>query len=97
MIEVKETDIIKFMTEKKREGYTLIGLEQTDKSVQLNSDLKFPRKSLILLGKEREGIPGELLAELDFCVEIKQVGVIRSMNIQTATAVLVHSYSIQHC
>lgn len=97
MSEVKEQDIIKFMMEKKREGYTLIGLEQTDKSVQLNADLKFPRKSLILLGKEREGIPAEYLAELDFCVEIKQVGVIRSMNIQTATAVIVHAYSIQHC
>lgn len=97
MTEVKEANIIDFMMEKKREGYTLIGLEQTDKSVELNADLKFPRKSLVLLGKEREGIPGEYLAELDFCVEIKQVGVIRSMNIQTATAVLVHSYSIQHC
>lgn len=97
MVEVKEPDIKLFLTEKKKDGYTLIGLEQTDKSVQLNSDLKFPRKSLILLGKEKEGIPGELLAELDFCVEIKQVGVIRSMNIQTATAVVVHAYSSQNC
>lgn len=97
MREVKESDIIKFMMEKKREGYTLIGLEQTNKSVQLNNELQFPKKSLILLGKEREGIPAEYLAELDFCVEIKQVGVIRSMNIQTATAVIVHAYSVQHC
>ncbi|RCK59609.1 hypothetical protein Cantr_07363 [Candida viswanathii] len=54
-------------------------------------------KSLILIGKEREGIPGDLLAELDFCVEIKQVGIVRSMNIQTATAIIVHAYSSQHC
>ncbi|ODQ80691.1 hypothetical protein BABINDRAFT_160926 [Babjeviella inositovora NRRL Y-12698] len=97
MTEVKAKDIISFMKTKKKEGYTLIGLEQTDKSVQLNSDLKFPQKSLILLGREREGIPGDCLAELDFCVEIKQVGVIRSMNIQTATAVIVHAYTSQHC
>ncbi|ODV85737.1 hypothetical protein CANARDRAFT_175509 [[Candida] arabinofermentans NRRL YB-2248] len=97
MIEVKIEDIIEFMRMKKKEGYTLIGLEQTDNSVELNSDLKFPKKSLILLGKEREGIPGDLLAELDMCVIIKQVGVVRSMNIQTATAVIVHAYSSQHC
>ncbi|CAH2353886.1 tRNA (guanosine(18)-2'-O)-methyltransferase [[Candida] railenensis] len=97
MIEVKPEDIISYFHEKKREGYTLIGLEQTDKSVELNSELKFPKKSLILLGREKEGIPGDLLAELDFCVEIKQVGVIRSMNIQTATAIIVHAYSTQHC
>lgn len=52
---------------------------------------------MILIGKEREGIPGDLLAELDFCVEIKQVGIVRSMNIQTATAIIVHAYSSQHC
>lgn len=97
MLEVKSSEIISFLQEKKREGYTLIGLEQTDKSVELNSDLKFPKKSLILLGREKEGVPGDLLAELDFCAEIKQVGVIRSMNIQTATAIIVHAYSSQHC
>lgn len=97
MCEVTIDGIIPFLRQKKQDGYTLIGLEQTDKSVQLNNELKFPKKSLVLLGKEREGIPGDLLAELDFCVEIKQVGVIRSMNIQTATAIIVHAYSSQHC
>ncbi|KAI3405575.2 hypothetical protein KGF56_001593 [Candida oxycetoniae] len=97
MIEVKLENIGEYLKAKKREGYTLIGLEQTDKSVELNSDLVFPKKSLILLGREKEGIPGKLLSELDFCVEIKQVGVIRSMNIQTATAIIVHAYSCQHC
>lgn len=97
MVEVKMDDIAEFMRMKKKEGYTLIGLEQTDKSIELNGDLKFPEKSLILIGKEREGIPGDLLAELDMCVIIKQVGIVRSMNIQTATAVIVQAYSSQHC
>lgn len=97
MVEVVPDSIVSYLREKKSEGYTLIGLEQTDKSVVLDKDMKFPKKSLILLGREKEGIPGELLAELDLCVEIKQVGVVRSMNIQTATAVIVHAYSSQNC
>lgn len=97
MAEVKVNEIAEFMRAKKREGYTLIGLEQTDQSKQLNKDFVFPKKSLILLGMEREGIPGNLLAELDYAVEIKQIGMIRSMNIQTAAAVIVHAYSMQHC
>lgn len=97
MTEVKPEQIVTYLREKKAEGYTLMGLEQTDKSVVLDSKLEFPKKTLILLGREKEGIPGELLAELDLCVEIKQVGVIRSMNIQTATAVIVHAYSSQNC
>lgn len=97
MVEVKPESIVEYLREQKANGYTLIGLEQTDKSVVLDNKLEFPKKSLILLGREKEGVPGELLAELDFCVEINQVGVIRSMNIQTATAVIVHAYSTQHC
>lgn len=97
MVEVRPENIVEYLRQQKADGYTLIGLEQTDKSVVLDSSLEFPRKSLILLGREKEGVPGELLAELDFCVEINQVGVIRSMNIQTATAVIVHAYSTQHC
>ncbi|CAN3474472.1 tRNA (guanosine(18)-2'-O)-methyltransferase [Diutina catenulata] len=97
MLEVKADELLVYLRTKKREGYTLIGLEQTDNSVQLSAKVEFPKKSLFLLGKEKEGVPGHLLAELDWCVEIKQVGVIRSMNIQTATAVLVQAYSSQHC
>ncbi|GMM53700.1 tRNA (guanosine(18)-2'-O)-methyltransferase [Maudiozyma humilis] len=96
MEEVPIDGIIEFMKSKKREGYTLIGLEQTDKSVKLDDHYRFPKKSLILLGTEAHGIPGNLLSELDLCLEIQQFGVIRSMNIQTATAVIVHSYTIQH-
>ncbi|CCD23372.1 tRNA (guanosine(18)-2'-O)-methyltransferase NDAI_0B03380 [Naumovozyma dairenensis CBS 421] len=96
MEEVPVDGIVEFMKLKKREGYSLIGLEQTDKSVKLDNDYRFPRKCLILLGTEAHGIPGPLLNELDLCLEIKQFGVIRSMNIQTATAVIVQSYTVQH-
>ncbi|GCF00518.1 hypothetical protein ZYGM_001438 [Zygosaccharomyces mellis] len=94
--EVIPQDIASFMRQKKQEGYTLIGLEQTDKSVKLDGHFRFPEKSLVLLGTEAHGIPGPLLGELDLCLEIRQFGVIRSMNIQTATAVIVHSYTVQH-
>lgn len=84
-----------YLTEMKRNGFTLVGLEQTDSSRVLSSSLKFPKKTVLLIGREREGIDGDLLALLDWCVEIEQKGVVRSMNIQTATAVLVHSYNQQ--
>ncbi|KAK9474853.1 putative trna ribose methyltransferase [Dipodascopsis tothii] len=95
--EVPEAGVAAYLRAQKRAGYTLIGLEQTDKSVQLSPALEFPERCVLLLGKEKEGIPTELLLELDFCVEIRQVGVVRSMNIQTATAVVIHAYSSQHC
>ncbi|KAL6944523.1 hypothetical protein ACO0RG_001260 [Hanseniaspora osmophila] len=96
MEQVKIDEIVEFLTQKKKEGYTLIGLEQTDKSVKLDNNYKFPKKTVIVLGIEAFGIPGYILEHLDLCLEIQQFGVIRSMNIQTATAVICYAYTIQH-
>ncbi|ODV90042.1 hypothetical protein CANCADRAFT_14145, partial [Tortispora caseinolytica NRRL Y-17796] len=96
MEEVAPESIIPFLSAKSKQGYTIIGLEQTDDSIELTKDTAFPEKSVLVLGKEREGIPARILAEVDFCIEIKQVGVVRSMNIQTATAVVAHAYSMSY-
>ncbi|KAL6948776.1 hypothetical protein ACO0QE_001249 [Hanseniaspora vineae] len=96
MEQVKIDEIVDFLTQKKKEGYTLIGLEQTDKSVKLDNNYNFPKKTVIVLGIEAFGIPGYILEHLDLCLEIQQFGVIRSMNIQTATAVICYAYTIQH-
>lgn len=97
MKEVDVASISKYLQECRADGYKIWGMEQTDDSVVLTAELKFPEKVVLILGKEKEGIPPELLRELDCAVEIKQTGVVRSMNIQTATAVVVHAYSMQHC
>lgn len=96
MKEVPISNISTFMRMKKKEGYTLIGLESAESSTELNSQFKFPQKSIILLGTESRGIPGELLADLDMCLEIEQHGISKVMNVQTAAAIVVNSYSLQH-
>ena len=44
------------------------------------------QKVILLLGKEKEGIPQEYLGILDLCVEIPQFGVIRSLNVHVTGA-----------
>ncbi|KAK9450089.1 uncharacterized protein V1518DRAFT_412960 [Limtongia smithiae] len=97
MKEVKEADMVTYIRECREKGYSIWGMEQTDKSVVLTNDLVFPEKVVLIVGREKEGISASLLKELDRAVEIKQVGVVRSMNVQTATAVIVHAYAVQHC
>lgn len=97
-IEQLEVDSVpEFLVQRKMEGYTVIGIEQTDSSKVLgSSECTFPKKTVLVLGSEREGISARLLAEMDFCVEIKQVGITRSMNVQTAAAVVLYEYTRQH-
>lgn len=94
--QVSEDELASYLARKKTEGYTLVGIEQTDTSKTLRADLQFPEKTLLMMGHERQGIPAEILGVLDACVEIEQLGYVRSMNIQTATAVVVQAYNQNH-
>uniref|UniRef100_A0A2K6MVM6 tRNA (guanosine(18)-2'-O)-methyltransferase TARBP1 n=1 Tax=Rhinopithecus bieti TaxID=61621 RepID=A0A2K6MVM6_RHIBE len=94
LVEVKPPHLIDYLQQKKTEGYTIIGVEQTAKSLDL-TQYCFPEKSLLLLGNEREGIPANLIQQLDVCVEIPQQGIIRSLNVHVSGALLIWEYTRQ--
>jgi tRNA guanosine-2'-O-methyltransferase len=57
--------------------------------------LEFPAKAVLLLGKEKEGIPVEFLQSVDICVEIPQLGIIRSLNVHVSGAISIWEYTKQ--
>uniref|UniRef100_K3WD53 tRNA/rRNA methyltransferase SpoU type domain-containing protein n=1 Tax=Globisporangium ultimum (strain ATCC 200006 / CBS 805.95 / DAOM BR144) TaxID=431595 RepID=K3WD53_GLOUD len=78
----------------KRQGFTIVAVEQTASSVCLSS-YAFPDKIVIVLGKEKEGIPVDILQLVDVCVEIPQFGLIRSLNVHVSGAILLWAYTQQ--
>lgn len=98
--ELKEAAIPDFLTSLKRSGYEVVGIEQTDRSGLLGEPDEnagkgigtLPRKCVLVLGSERNGITKEVLAALDRCVEIRTVGVTRSLNVQTAGGIAVYEW-----
>lgn len=48
-----------------------------------------------LISNEHEGIPANLIQQLDVCVEIPQQGVIRSLNVHVSGALLIWEYTRQ--
>ncbi|OQR68286.1 hypothetical protein BIW11_04588 [Tropilaelaps mercedesae] len=92
---VPPSAIEEYLREKKLKGFTLIGVEQTERSTPLN-EFTFPKKSLLLLGNEKEGLPLHLIHKVDHCVEIPQQGVIRSLNVHVSAALLVWEFRKQH-
>lgn len=74
-------------------GYTLIGVEQTDKSIPL-SDFKMKQspkseKYALVFGNEVKGISDEVLPLLDHCLEIPQFGTKHSLNISVCVGIIV--------
>ena len=75
------------------EGFWIVGLEQTSSSVPLHQ-IEIPNfvannKTVLLLGKEKEGIPVQYLQAVDTCVEIPQFGMIRSLNVHVSGAITI--------
>lgn len=83
------------VTQLSKDGYSLIGLEQTTHSESLY-DFSFPRKAALVVGAEREGIEDDVLALLDHVIEIPVYGLPASYNVATATTMAVYEYCRQY-
>lgn len=93
--EVPPRDLPAYLNEKRREGYTICGIEQTADSVSM-AGYEFPEKVVVVLGSEGQGIPAPLIPMLDVCVEIPQYGLIRSLNVHVTGAIVMYEYTKQH-
>ncbi|MCE9544858.1 MAG: RNA methyltransferase [Planctomycetia bacterium] len=78
----------------KVEGYRIVGLEQTSDSRNLH-DYRFERRSVLVLGNERQGLTEDELALLDDAVEIPVYGQPLSYNVATAAAMALYEYCRQ--
>lgn len=94
MAEVKPTDVASYLGSMRKRGFTILALEQASNSVSLAS-YKFPEKAVLLLGKEQEGVPAELLNLVDQCIEIPQWGLIRSLNVHVSASIVIWEFTQQ--
>ncbi|KAI3453453.1 hypothetical protein Pfo_010116 [Paulownia fortunei] len=94
VVEVPVGSIKIFLEKKKQEGFAILGLEQTANSIPLDK-YNFPTKTVLVLGCEKEGIPVEIIHMLDACIEIPQLGVVRSLNVHVSGAIALWEYTRQ--
>jgi tRNA guanosine-2'-O-methyltransferase len=100
-VKQKKQNLLEWLHRRSDEGYHIVGLEQTSSSASL-MDYTFPNKAtsrcrgtVLLLGKEKEGIPVEYIHVVDQCLEIPQYGVIRSLNVHVSGAIAIWEYTKQ--
>ena len=77
------------ITQLKKEGQYIIGIEQTTGSTLLQ-EFKTPKKPItIIMGNEVHGISQEIVSNCDEIIEIPQFGTKHSLNISTATGIVI--------
>ena len=73
----------------KKEGYTVIAIEQVENSILLNEYLPAPKEKLALIfGNEVNGVQQEVVNMCDKTIEIPQFGTKHSFNIAVSTGIV---------
>ena len=90
----RQRSLFNWLRKKKLEDYCLVALEQSDRSINLHK-YRFKRKTILLIGHEREGVPESDLSLADDIIEIPVYGRPFSYNVVTATTMAVYEYCRQ--
>lgn len=97
ILQLSASAVPAYLASQRDDGWCIVGIEQTDRSILLGSaECKLPEKVVLVIGSEKEGIPALILSECDLLVEIRQQGVTRSLNVQTAAGIVLFEYAKQH-
>jgi len=87
-------DVIHVIQLLKAQGYTIVLLEQLDKSIPYQEyEPKGP--VCLVIGNEIEGVSEELISYCDAALEIEMDGIKNSLNVAVAFGVI--SYHLRHC
>lgn len=83
-------DQIAWLTAQRAADSTIVGAELADEAVRLADLPPARRRTVLVLGHEREGIPSEALHLLDTAVEIPMIGHGASLNVAVAGSLVLY-------
>ena len=79
------TTLLGFISDRRKDGYVIAGLEQASGS-KILQDYQPPRKIVLILGSEVDGMPQELISAVDVILEIPMLGKKESLNVVHAAS-----------
>lgn len=88
-------DLPDWLASKAQSGYTPLALTPNPDVCPLPK-FRFPKYSLLVLGRELTGIPEGIQNYCREAIAIPQFGQVDSLNVQTAAAIAIYEYIRQH-
>lgn len=84
-----QKDTKKLITKLKKCGVQIVALEQTNESKNYNN-FSFQKPVAIIIGHEVDGVSDDILDLCDAAVEIPMQGISNSLNVATATGIILY-------
>jgi len=82
----KKCDLFKA---KQTEGYQIV-VTHLDEKARSFREIDYTKPTLIVVGNEKEGVSGEIIAMADHTVVIPMKGMVQSLNVSVATALVLY-------
>lgn len=86
---VADKDTLYFLQEKKAEGFQVVVTHLSEKSKSFR-EVDYSKPTLIVMGNEKEGVSEEIIAEATDVVIIPMLGMVQSLNVSVATALILY-------
>ena len=91
-----QSDFPSWLNFMKLHGYWVYAVENNRPDVWPLQHVSFHTKCVMLFGEEGAGLSDDIIDMSNFVVEIPGIGVMRSLNVGTASGILMYEYMRQH-
>ena len=82
-------DRVKFLQHKKSEGYQIVVTHLEERAICFR-EVDYTKPTIIVMGNEKEGVSAELIAEATHIIVIPMQGMVQSLNVSVATALVLY-------
>jgi len=78
-----------FLQQKKAQGFQIVVTHLEERAVSFR-DIDYTKPTLLVMGNEKEGVSAEVIAEADEVIIIPMQGMVQSLNVSVATALILY-------
>ena len=86
---IKEKDKATFLKEKQSQGFQIVVTHLEERAVSFR-EVDYTKPTVIVMGNEKEGVSAEVIALADEAVVIPMQGMVQSLNVSVATALILY-------
>ena len=86
---LNDDDKVAFLKEKKSQGFQVIVTHLEERAVSFR-EIDYTKPTLLVMGNEKEGVSPEVIAMADEVIIIPMQGMVQSLNVSVATALILY-------
>lgn len=86
---MEDADKVAFLKQKKEAGFQVVVTHLEEHAVSFR-EIDYTKPTLLVMGNEKEGVSAEVIAEADAVIIIPMQGMVQSLNVSVATALILY-------